>query len=65
MTILRLVQPKRTMLIENKTKSFQRIILIFFIMMEGSMTIMCETIYRSNARHSFGGIPLFDDPYFQ
>ena len=46
-------------------KNLQRIILIFFIMIEGSMTIMCETKYRPNARPGFGGIPLVDGPYFQ
>ena len=53
------------MLTVNKTKSFQRIILISFIMIKGSMAIMCETKYRPNARHGFGGIPLSDGPYFQ
>ena len=33
-------------------------------MIEGPMTIMCETTYRPNARHGFGGIPLSDGPYF-
>ena len=55
----------RTIWIVNKTKSFQIILLLFFIMIEVSMTIMCEIIYRPNARHGFGGIPLSDGPYFQ